>query len=64
MEKAGGMEGGAAAPKIFLCNSNLYFIKMIRSSKVQDRHPPFKSALDPSLHIQHQFINEINKNAK
>lgn len=58
------MKEGAAVPKIFLCNSDLHFINMLRTSKVQDRYPPFKSALGPSLHIQHQSIHEINKNAK
>jgi len=58
------MEEDTAVPKIFLCNSDLYFIKMLRTSKVQDRYSPFRSAVDPSLYIQHQSIPETNKNAK
>lgn len=64
MEKAGGIEEGTVVPKIFLCNPDLYFIKMLRTGKVQDRHPPFRSALDPSLHTQHQSIHEIDKSTK
>lgn len=63
MEK-GGMEEGTAVPKIFLCKSDSYFIKMLRTNKAQDRYCPFKFLPDPSLHIQQQPIHKKNKNAK